>query len=117
MPIMQGVHHTAPNNASRYVQQHCIIEKYPGLAWHALQCASRELRHGRLDRSGVGAMTISSYQSNLFCSLPHTILLGIVGRSCLTKRYSEIKGSYSFLDLSYFFCIVRASGRLRRHVR
>src|SRR6478752_3697693 len=54
MPIMQGVHHTVPNNASRYVQQHCIIEKYPGLAWHALQCASRELRHGRLDRSGVG---------------------------------------------------------------
>lgn len=43
-------------------------------------------------------------------------LLGIVGRSCLTQRYSGIKGSYSFISLSYFFCIVRVSGRLRRHI-
>lgn len=43
-------------------------------------------------------------------------LLGIVGRSCLTQRYSEIKGSYPFISLSYFFCIVRVSGRLRCHI-
>jgi len=43
-------------------------------------------------------------------------LLGIVGRSCLTQRYSEIKRSCSFIILSYFFCIVCVSGRLRRHI-